>query len=261
MNAFGKEYSACIITAYENDSGLILGQIKVDSKENEIVAIPKLLKSLDIKNSTVFIDAVGCQKKIAEQIIDMGGDYVLAVKGNQKRLMEDIEDTEMLERADAEYREVDGDHGRIETRTYKLYHNLSYIEGIQEWKGLGGVVSVESVRVDKKSGNVPKCKRYFIISDRQATVESIARAIRGHWAIENQVHWPLDVVLKEDRSRKRAKNSAENYARVLRLALVLLIRYRKRNKLTKKSFKGIMLEAMTDTGITDEILIGHHIAA
>ncbi len=253
--AFGKQYGVHVVSAYAG-GGVVLGQLKVGSKENEITAIPKLIETLEIRGCTISIDAIGCQKNIAELITDKGAYYVLAVKDNQKRLKEGIEDTVRMEKPDAEYREVEGDHGRIETRTCRLYYDLSHIEGSWNWKGLRAVVSVESIRENKKSGEVTRDMRYYITSKAHATAEKIAHTIRGHWGIENQLHWMLNVIFGEDKSRKRAGNSAEDFSRVQRLARMLLKQYRERKGEEKKSLRRIMLEAMVDTEILDEVLIG-----
>ena len=138
---------------------------------NEVTAIPKLIDSLELKGNTISIDAMGCQKDIARRIIEKGAHYVLAVKKNQGRLLEDIEDTTKMQKPDSIYTETSGEHGRVETRTYELYHELSYISGAWNWEGLAAVVRVSKESWDKKSGKRTREQRFYIVSNRHASAQ------------------------------------------------------------------------------------------
>lgn len=234
-----------IVSAWASANHLILGQVKVEDKSNEITAIPNLLIALQITGCIVTIDAMGCQTDIAEQIIDQDADYVLALKGNQGQLHEDVrllfDDLE-----ESDYKAYDYDHtkttekghGRIEVRecwsisTPVLLHNL---RGAARWKSLKSVVRIRSQRrVGEKQTTE---NRYYIASIDKAG--PILAATRFHWGIENKVHWQLDVAFNEDRCRSRKDNSAENFSTLRRLALNLL----RQEKTCKRSIKGKRLVA------------------
>ena len=256
---YGKEYNVHVVSAYESESGLVLGQTRVEEKSNEVTAIPKLIDSLELKGNTISIDAMGCQKDIARRIIEKGAHYVLAVKKNQGRLLEDIEDTAKLEKPDSIYTETSGEHGRVETRTYELYHELSHISGAWNWEGLAAVVRVSKESWEKKSGKRTREQRFYIVSNRHASAQQIAGSIRSHWGIENSLHWVLDVVFNEDQGRKRKGNSAENFSRVLRFALVLIKQYKARHEGLKVPLQRLRLRATWDTDILDDILFGNEL--
>jgi predicted transposase YbfD/YdcC len=162
----------------------------VEEKSNEITAIPKLLKVLAIKGCTVTIDAMGCQREIAAEIIDKEADYILAVKGNQGNLERNAEETIRFTKAAEEWIEEDVGHGRIESRTCSVYRDLSFIENASMWKGLKGVVKIESTRYIKSTGKEERETRLYITSS-QACVQVIGKGIRSHWGIENKLHWQL----------------------------------------------------------------------
>ena len=240
-----------LLSAFVEHNAMVLGQLAVDCKENEIVGIPKLLELLDLTGAVVTIDAMGCQTQIAEKITENGGDYVLSVKDNQPTLHQALQrnlDEMILENfADVRHgfvQTVDGDHGRIETRkvwvTDQLDDSLD-AEVRGRWKGLRSMAVVESTReIPLKPTSTER--RYFISSLAGIDAEKMARCIRGHWAVENKLHWVLDVSFGEDQARNRKDHSAENFSRLRRIALNLL----RREKTKKRGIKGKRLNAAWD---------------
>lgn len=215
-----------MIHAWATANGVLLGQHKVDEKHNEITEIPELLKILDLKGCIVTIDAMGCQKKIAEAICQQGADYVLAVKDNQESLKNKIASLfEIGQKKQFEsmvyghYEYLEKDHSRIEKRScYTL--PLMYLYAFKEkWLGLQTVALVES-RVDQ-GGVVTVEKRYYI-SSLPLDAKVIAQAVRQHWAIENSLHWCLDVAFREDECRVRIGHAAENFSLLRKIALMSL---------------------------------------
>lgn len=224
-----KKSAIHMVSAWSAVNRLVLGQVKVDSKSNEITAIPKLLKLLEIKGCLITIDAMGCQAAIAEQIIDQGGDYLLAVKGNQKHLYEDIQHlfkhavaNNFLTEGFDEDRTVDKGHGRLEIRHCQVITHpdwLEYLRSHDQWKHLKCVVKIQSNR-RVKGKRKPEC-RYYICS-RIASAEDLLAAARSHWGVENNVHWVLDVTFDEDGSRVRKGHAQQNLATMRRIALNML---------------------------------------
>lgn len=209
-----------VVSAYASGNRVCLGQEAVSEKSNEITAIPELLKVLDIKGCTVTIDAMGCQKKIAKQILDNKADYILMVKDNQKELKEQVEHLFKITAAvsDTQY---DVGHGRAETRVCEVIDDLRFLDVSEEWDGLKSVVRVKSERYDRKTGEMSHQDRYYI-SSLPSDAKYINNAVRQHWAIENNLHWSLDVIFKEDESLKKKGNSALNYGLMAKMALVLI---------------------------------------
>jgi predicted transposase YbfD/YdcC len=228
-----------MVSAWANANRLSLGQVKVDEKSNEITAIPRLLDVLVLKGCLVTIDAMGCQRDIAEKIISKEADYILAVKGNQGILEENIEDTVRFTPSSSDWKEEDFGHGRIESRHCFLYKDLSFIENVQRWKSLGAVVKIESTRYIKSTGKEEKQTRFYITSS-DASAEVIGKAVRAHWGVENQLHWQLDVSFSEDQSRKRDGHAAQNFSLLNRIALNLL---KNEQSKKKRSVKGKRLSA------------------
>jgi predicted transposase YbfD/YdcC len=215
-----------LVSAWATENHLALGQVATDAKSNEITAIPRLLEILDVAGAIVTIDAIGCQKDIAQKVRDAGADYVLAVKDNQPRLLEDIQAlvADHCERAaapdEAAWCEtVDVGHGRREVRSYTLLTDLDTIRDRALWADLYGICVARSERT--VGGETTTELRYYIGSFR-GTVRQWARAIRGHWGIENGLHWVLDVTFREDQSRSRPEHGAENLAWLRRMAVSLL---------------------------------------
>jgi len=239
-----------IISAWSRSNQLSLGQIKVDEKSNEITAIPKLLNVLVLKGCLVTIDAMGCQREIATQIIDKGADYLLAVKGNQGCLEEDAERTVRFTKPVSEWIEDDFGHGRIEQRKCTLYNDLSFIDNASAWKNLTAIVKIEATRYIKSTGKEEKEVRLYITSSKE-NAEVIGRGVRSHWGIENNLHWQLDVSFREDDSRKREGYAAQNFSMLNRIALNLI----KHEQSKKRSIKGKRLDAGWNNDYLLKILI------
>ena len=240
-----------LVSAFVHENATVLGQLSVDCKENEIVAIPRLLELLDLAGATVTIDAMGCQCEIAGKIVENGGDYVLAVKDNQPTLHDALRrnlDEMILENfvgvRHGFVETVDGDHGRVETRRVWVTDQLDdwlKAEQRQRRAGLKSVAVVEATReVPLKQTSVER--RYFICSLAGTDARRVARIIRGHWSVENQLHWVLDVSFAEDQSRQRKDHSAQNFSRLRRIALNLL----RRETTKKRGIKGKRLNAAWD---------------
>jgi predicted transposase YbfD/YdcC len=245
----GGKHAIHMVSAWANANRLSLGQIKVDKKSNEITAIPKLLDVLVLKGCFVTIDAMGCQRDIAEKIISKEADYILAVKGNQGILEENVEDTVRFTQVSSQWEEEDFGHGRIETRHCFLYKDLSFIENASHWKSLSAVVKIESTRYIKSTGKEEKQTRFYITSS-DASAEIIGKAVRSHWGIENQLHWQLDVSFFEDQSRKRDGHAVQNFSLINRIALNLLKNEQSKNG----SVKGKRLTAGWDNEYLLKIL-------
>jgi predicted transposase YbfD/YdcC len=221
--------------------------VKVDSKSNEITAIPQLLDELDVEGDIVTIDSMGCQRDIARKIPGCRADHVLAVKGNQPGLEAQIKQSFGLEKPDDTFQTVEKDHGRIETRKYSLIGNLKWIGVKDQWPGLNAIVKAGRKR--ETGGSVQEETKHFITS-LSSGAKVVAGAIRSHWGVENALHWSLDVTFREDDSRKRADNSAQNFALVRKIALNLL----KADKSIKIGIKGKRLKAGWDTQYLHKIL-------
>ncbi len=209
------------ISACCHENGLMLAERAVDQKSNEITAIPLLLDVLNLKGSTVTIDAAGCQHSIAEDIIERKADYVLALKKNHRTYHEKVSSYFQKEggicpenRLEDEF---DEGHGRIVRRRY-FSCNARHIEGSDDWKGLTSVTAVETIRGVGNTGKVTAEWRYFI-SSHKSTHPDLPSLIRNHWSIENKVHWVLDVILKEYDDRKSERRSAKAFATLKRIAL------------------------------------------
>lgn len=219
------EHFVHMVSAWCSLNGLVLGQQKVDDKSNEITAIPALLNLLVIKGCVVTIDAIGCQQEIAATIVDQGGDYILAVKDNQKFLHDDIQEAFVNEKNVQHYKaKAELNHGRIENRSISVITNMDWICNAGNWEGLQSLIKVDTAREDKRSGSKQAETRYYISSSK-ATAEYFHGAIRSHWQIENTLHWVLDVVFGEDASKKQAGNSAQNFSLLNKIALNLLRHY------------------------------------
>ena len=244
-----------LVSAWATEAKLTLGEVAVDGKSNEITAIPKLLKLLDLKGALVTIDAIGCQKDIVKQIVDQRGNYLIAVKGNQEHLLEDIQAT-MTKALDGELAKgetttitsSEEKHGRKETRTYTTSTNLESIRDRKLWSGLSTVCMCR--RECTVNGKTTEEVRYFIASGRMGA-RKLAQATRAHWSIENNKHWQLDVSFREDESKLKERNRARNFASMRRMALDVL----KRNP-TKKSIRAKRKLAAQDTEFLKEILTG-----
>jgi predicted transposase YbfD/YdcC len=210
-----------IVTAYCEQNRLCLGQQIVDDKSNEIDAIPKLLDCLFLEGTIITIDAMGCQKKIAEKIVDKKADYILQVKDNQQDTKEQIDKLFTMNAVKLSHTGDDFGHGRIERRTCEIITDLTFFDDKSEWKNINSVIKISSKVIDKKTGKETKSERLYISSAKE-TAEEFNALIRGHWAIENNLHWCLDVIFKEDNALKRMGNSSQNFNLVSKTALAML---------------------------------------
>ena len=224
----GKKAIIHMVSAWSNANNMVMGQVKTEGKSNEITAIPSLLDLLVLQGSIVTIDAMGCQKAIAGDIIRKEADYVLAVKENQAHLLDDIKDAFAQTPGAIHDTTLETGHGRIEKRTCRVITDMDWISKASDWEKLQSIVSIETQRTDKLSGETQSEKRFYI-SSLLNTPKGFNEIIRGHWGIENKLHWSLDVVFKEDYSTKQAGNAAENFSIVTKIALNLL-----RNENSKK---------------------------
>lgn len=225
-----------IVSAYAEKNRLCLGQLQCHEKSNEITAIPELIDLLYLKDATITIDAMGCQKDIVEKIKSKKADYVLAIKNNQKELFEQTKQLFVCTKPDSEHIEHNIDHGRAETRTSTLINDLTFLDVKDSWKGIASVVRIKSERYNKSTKKMTIETRYYI-SSIQTDAKEHNRIIRAHWSIENNLHWVLDVVFKEDSSRRREGNSATNFNIISKIALALIERVPIKKSKRQRRFK------------------------
>lgn len=228
-----------MVSAWGRENGLVLGQVKVDEKSNEITAIPELLRALELRGCIVTIDAMGTQKQIAREIREADADYVLALKGNHERALEEVS-TFLLDAKGKEnfggvahdYLEtIEKDHGRIEIRRYWVAEEIGWFADKNQWDGLRSFGMVESLReVDGKQ----TCEIRFFLASIAADAKAFARAVRGHWSVENSLHWCMDVSFGEDQCRVRQGHAAENFSILRHMTLNIL----KQDTSRKSSIKG-----------------------
>jgi predicted transposase YbfD/YdcC len=246
-----------VVSAWAESNALVLGQWKVADKSNEITAVPELLRVLELSGCIVTTDAMGCQKTIAQEIIEADADYVLALKGNHQTVHAEVKsflDATLLEAqtpgpkggkpspaaaALASLETVEKDHGRLETRRYYQSDHLNWFADRPKWEGLKSFGMIETVR--QVEGKVTTERRYYL-SSLPLGITTFARAVRSHWGVENKVHWIMDVCFREDQSRARTGYAAENLATLRRLALNLL----RQEKTKKRGIKGKQLNASWD---------------
>lgn len=208
-----------VVSAFVAENQLTLGEVTVEEKTNEITAVPELLDLIDVNGDIVTADAMSCQKKIVEKIIEKKADYTIGLKQNQPALYKDTEDYFNEFSANISSKTTfDKGHGRIEKRKYRLLTDLSWLEQKCEWKGLNALGAVNSTIVE--NGETHEYTRYFITS--LTNLDEFANSVRKHWAIENQLHWCLDVIFREDASRARKDNSPLNLNILRKTALNLV---------------------------------------
>jgi predicted transposase YbfD/YdcC len=223
-----------MVSAFAARQRLVLGQVKVADKSNEIVAIPALLDMLAVEGAVVTIDAIGCQRDIARKVLDKKADYVLALKGNQGSLREDVELFAAEQKANGfrdtkttRHETVDADHGRIETRTYTVIHDVAWLQERHQWPGLKGIVMVESQReipAPAPGANTIEHETRFYITSLVWIAAQIGPAIRAHWMIENGLHWVLDMNFRDDECRVRTDHAPANFTTIKHMALNLIRR-------------------------------------
>lgn len=221
-----------MISAWSARQNLVLGQAKVADKSNEIVAIPELLDLLTIEGATVTIDAMGCQRDIARKIIDKKADYLFGLKGNQGTLRDDVEllFCEQAARGFADisvtrHQTVEKSHGRIETRSVTATHDIDWLTKAHRWPGLQSIVRVETVReLGIHAGAKVERETRFYIASSTADAQTLGAEIRGHWGIENGLHWVMDMVFRDDECRIRTKNAPANFTTIKHMASNLLRR-------------------------------------
>lgn len=222
-----------MVSAWGCEQRLVLGQIATDAKSNEITAVPKLLKMLSLEGSIVTVDALNCQREIARQVIERKADYVMALKGNQGTLHEDVrtflDDPQTPLPASAST--VDGDHGRIETRTSMVSTDISWLQGGHDWPGLAAIGKI--VRVREAPGKTSTETAYYLLSTTMSA-QRFGEVARSHWAVENRLHWCLDVTMNEDRARNRMDNGPQNLTVLRHMALNLVRKETSKGSLPKK---------------------------
>ncbi|MEO5368358.1 MAG: ISAs1 family transposase [Magnetococcus sp. WYHC-3] len=232
-----------MVSAWGHEQRLVLAQVATDAKSNEITAIPKLLELLTLKGTIVTVDALNCQRAIAQQIIAQGGDYVFALKGNQGTLHDDVR----LFLSDPEngcipHRVTDGDHGRIEIRTAVISTDISWLQESHSWPGLAAIGKINRVRETATKTTTETA--YYLLS-AALSAERFEQVVRAHWGIENGLHWVLDVVFNEDQNRSRKDNSPKNLA---------VLRHMAMNIVRKESSKGSMRVKLKRAGWNNDFL-------
>ena len=253
----GEQSAITMVTAWGRESGLVLAQTKVAKKSNEITAVAELLKVLELSGAIVTLDGMGCQTKIVNQIVNQKADYLITLKKNQTGLYKRVDELFKVALTKNEnnlissnYTVGESGHGRREKRHYYVLNNIQeLVDSNQKWAKLNSAVRVES-EGQLKNGKINQESRYFITSLSENAPE-LAEYIRGHWGIENQLHWVLDVDFNEDDSRIRKDNAPENLAVMRHIALNLL----KQDKLSKSSIKGKRKKAGWDNNYLRELLL------
>lgn len=247
----GEEKPIHLMSAFATQARLVLAAQAVPDKENEITAIPDLLAQLNLAGAVVTMDAMGCQKEIAQAIVERKADYVLALKKNHPTLYDDVKlwlDGNDVQGHVRMHQTVEKDHGRIETRRTVISTDLAWLEHKPEWAGLKAVAMVDSTReIGKK---ITRERRYYLCSITDVT--QVAQTIRNHWAIENQQHWVLDVQFREDANRTRKNHSAANLGIIRRAALNLL----QQESTDKKSIRRRKIRALSDVNYREKLLFG-----
>ena len=242
-----------MVSAWCNSNNLVLGQLKVEDKSNEITAIPALLDVLELTECTITIDAMGCQTDIAEKILSKQADYILAVKGNQGSLYDDIQEAFIHGQVIDQDTQIETGHGRIEKRVCRIIKDMDWICQKDEWKKLRTLIVVDSERTHKTDGTMEKSSRYYISSHEHSAV-FFNQAVRAHWGIENKLHWCLDVSFGEDKSQKRAGYAAQNFSLINKIALNLTKNYEHKKGAKKVSVKTKRLKCGWDNDFLLKIL-------
>jgi predicted transposase YbfD/YdcC len=223
-----------LVSAWACENSLVLGQVKVDSKSNEITAIPILLDLLDIEGQIITVDAMGTQTAIAEKIVKGKGDYILALKANQKELLSQVEASFKRDIIESEIVETEKNRGRIETRQCQVIQDLTFIDNRDQWLGVQSIVKITSKRVigEKEENEI----RYYI-SSLKSQAGDFNGYIRAHWSVENSLHWCLDMTFGEDGCRKRHNNAAANFACIQKIALNIIKQDKSKGSMVTKRLK------------------------
>lgn len=229
-----------ILNVWVSENQFCLFQEKVEDKSNEKTAIPHALEKLDIKDTVISIDAMGTEKHIAELIIKKEGNYLLALKGNQKSLLEDVECAFKVHHGHDVFETLEKDHGRIESRKCSILPAAEYLleENLQEWRELNTIIRIETSREIK--GKISCDTRYYISNEDQSKAAYYSSLIRGHWGIENQLHWHLDVTFKEDQCRARKDYAAQNLSVLRKVALHLVSKQKSKLSMKKRLYKAAL---------------------
>jgi predicted transposase YbfD/YdcC len=246
-----------VVSAWATQAHLCLGQVAVEGKSNEITAIPKLLELLDLHGALVTIDAIGCQKAIAKKIVAGGGDYVLVVKANQERLLEDIQqtvtqalDSQLPEGVVRQYTSKEQGHGRQEERSCVV---IQHVAGIRDRKVWPHLTTVGICRRDRTVNGETSTEVCYFIGSRRMGARSYAHTLRSHWGIENSLHWQLDISFREDESRIENRHGAANFALLRKMALCLLKQHPRKDSIARKR-----KAAALDPEFLAETLAGAH---
>jgi len=229
-----------MVSAWGCEQRLVLAQIATDEKSNEITAVPKLLEMLSLKGTIVTTDALNCQRDIAKQIVDQGGDYALALKGNQGTLHDDVSRylNDPESKVSTSKPVVDADHGRIETRTATISTDIDWLQEHHQWPGLVAIGKVHRIR--ETSAKTTTETAYYLLSTA-LSVERFNEVVRSHWGVENGLHWRLDVVMNEDQDRTRLDNGPHNLAVLRHMAMNVM-----QKDTTKESLRGKFMRAGWD---------------
>jgi predicted transposase YbfD/YdcC len=246
-----------MVSAWATANGVVLGQRKVDGESNEITAVPELLDALEIAGCTVTLDAIHCQTETVEAIVDNGADYVLPVKENQPRLLEALQglfdDPAEMRWVECDYHRTESrGHGRVEIRECWSTSDPEYLNYIATLGGWRDLQSIAMIQTERQLGDQTTVTRRYFISSLKGDAELLLQAVRGHWGIENKVHWVLDIAFREDDCRIRKGNGAENFAVLRHVALNLL----RRETSAKRSVKGKRMKAALDDEYLLKVLTG-----
>lgn len=242
-DSFHGQSAIHMVSAWAANNELVLGQLKVSDKSNEITAIPVLLELLDIQGSIVTIDAMGTQVDIATKIVESGADYILSVKGNQQELLDQVSQRFEKQASESIDTTIEKGHGRIEKRQCEVITDLTFIDNSMLWTGMRSVVRITSTREIKDKTTTET--RYYI-SSLVEEASHLNTYIRQHWGVENKLHWSLDMIFNEDRQRKRAKNAADNFSYIRKIGL---------NLLKKDTSKGSLVTKRLKAGWDDKFLM------
>jgi predicted transposase YbfD/YdcC len=222
-----------LVHAWSVENNICLGQRKTKDKSNEITAIPEILALLDIQDSIITIDAMGTQTAIAKQIVEQGADYILSVKENQKTLYEEVQAVCKRCKPTVSQTDIDKGHGRLETRHCEVFEKNMMVDDDNRWTNLQTIIKITSTRV---IGEKESTEERYYISSLDAN-QPFNKYIRSHWAVENSLHWTLDMVFREDQQRKRQKHAADNFAIIRKIALNLLKKDKGKESVVSKRLK------------------------